>query len=114
MSHNCIFCKIVGRSIISTILYEDARILAFEDTKPQAPIHILVIPKVHYSNILEAAEDMPLLGDMLTAVMRLAREKGIADDGFRTVINTGPNGGQTVYHLHIHLLGGRFFKWPPG
>ena len=112
---DCLFCKIVKREIPSRILYEDDLCLAFEDINPQAPTHLLVIPKRHLDSLTQTTEaDQGLLAHLLSALMRLAKEKGLADSGYRTVINTGQDGGQTVHHLHLHLLGGRFMTWPPG
>lgn len=112
---DCIFCKIVAREIPVECLYEDDGIVAFRDANPQAPVHVLVIPKKHIASLLEISdEDGALLTRMHSVIRRLAKELGIADAGFRTVINTRDNGGQTVHHLHFHLLGGRFMTWPPG
>ena len=89
--------------------------LAFEDIKPQAPVHLLIIPKRHIASLKEAEEnDQNLLGYILLAARKIARDKGLAESGFRLVINTGPDAGQEVYHLHVHLLGGRGLGWPPG
>ena len=114
MDH-CLFCKIVAGEIPSKVVYEDDLVLAFEDIDPQAPVHILVIPKRHKENIMKLnQEDGELLVHMLEVVQKLARDNGLAEPGFRIVINTGNDGGQTVPHIHIHLLGGRGFGWPPG
>jgi histidine triad (HIT) family protein len=111
---DCIFCKIVNREIPSSVVYEDDDFLAFRDINPVAPTHVLLIPKKHYSSVLDVAEDdAGLMGRMIALIPRIARQLGI-DEGFRVVINTGAKGGQTVYHLHLHLLGGREFHWPPG
>ena len=111
----CIFCRVVRREIPSKIVYEDDRLLAFEDIHPQAPVHLLVIPKKHVDTLSGlAAEDQVLAGSLLLAASRLAKEKGIGAKGFRVVINSGLEAGQTVFHLHLHLLGGRPFHWPPG
>ncbi|HHW40291.1 MAG TPA: histidine triad nucleotide-binding protein [Syntrophomonadaceae bacterium] len=112
---DCIFCKIAAREIGSTVVYEDEEFLAFRDINPVAPTHVLLIPKKHVSSLLEVPEqDAPLMGRMLTLAAKLAGQLGLAEDGFRVVINTGKNGGQTVEHLHFHLLGGRALQWPPG
>ncbi len=112
---DCIFCKIAAREIGSTIIYEDEEFLAFRDINPVAPTHVLLIPKRHVSSLLEVPEeDAPLMGRMLTLAAELAGQLGLAKDGFRVVINTGRDGGQTVAHLHLHLLGGRALQWPPG
>lgn len=114
MSDDTIFSKIIRREIPADIVYEDDLCLAFRDIAPQAPVHILVIPKQSIVNLAEAtAEHQALLGHLLLTVKAIAAQEGLAE-GYRTVINTGPAGGQTVYHLHIHLLGGRSLAWPPG
>ena len=108
----CIFCKIVQRKAPAKIIYEDDECLAFEDAHPQAPVHFLVIPKRHIETILDADEE--LLGRLTRKAADLAKEKGLAKDGFRTVINCNRHAGQSVYHIHVHVLGGRWFTWPPG
>ena len=108
MSHdpNCLFCRIAAGQIPSSKVYEDDELLAFKDIHPAAPVHLLIIPKTHLASLAEADEGhAPLLGRMLALAPRLAREQG-ALNGFRTVINTGPDGGQEVYHLHVHVMGG--------
>jgi histidine triad (HIT) family protein len=111
---SCLFCKIVEGTIPATRVYEDEQCIAFEDIHPQAPVHLLVIPRQHIGSLAEAAEEHgPLLGHLLWTVTQLARQKGLSY-GYRTVINTGKDGGQTVDHLHLHLLGGRSMHWPPG
>ncbi|MBP2650721.1 MAG: HIT-like protein [Firmicutes bacterium] len=115
MQQDCIFCKIINREIPSEVFYEDEHVLAFPDINPAAPVHILVIPKRHISNLTEiGSDDTALLGHIMTVIPKIAAKAGIAEDGFRIVINTKDNGGQTVHHLHCHLLGGRFMEWPPG
>ena len=113
---DCIFCKIVDGSIPSQKIFEDADVIAFKDLSPKAPVHVLIIPKKHIANIKElTADDKALTAHIFVDVVpKLAAELGIADAGFRTVINTGDEGGQTVHHLHVHLLGGRKMTWPPG
>jgi len=108
----CIFCKIANREIPAKIIYEDDDCIAFEDTSPKAPTHFLVIPKKHIETILEADEE--ILGKLTYRASRLAEERGIDKDGFRTVVNCRRHAGQTVYHLHVHVMGGRWFAWPPG
>jgi histidine triad (HIT) family protein len=110
-----LFCRIVSGEVPAEILHEDAEILAFRDINPQAPHHILVVPRKHMDSLLQVEEgDMHLLGRMHQVVAQLARQNGLVDEGFRVVVNTGPAGGQTVGHLHFHLLGGRDMRWPPG
>ena len=111
---DCLFCKIVAGSISVKRLHETADTLAFADIRPQAPVHLLVIPKRHIaSHAHTLPEDASLLGSLFVAAGALAREQGL-DNGYRLVVNTGPDGGQTVEHLHVHLLGGRPMGWPPG
>ena len=112
---DCVFCRMVERRIPATVLYEDNLTLAFEDINPQAPVHVLVIPKRHVASLAEFTEaDAPLLGHLLVVCAKLARTKGIATSGYRVVTNTGAHAGQTVFHLHVHVLGGRSMAWPPG
>jgi len=109
-----IFKRIIDREIPAKIVYEDDRCLAFEDVNPQAPIHILVIPKKEIPSLADLSEaDAALAGHLLLIVRKLAAERKL-DDGYRVVVNCGPHAGQTVWHLHYHLLGGRNFSWPPG
>lgn len=111
---SCLFCKIIDGSIPSTRVYEDEQCIAFADINPQAPVHLLIIPRKHIVSLAEATkEDNALLSHLLWIVAEIAREKNLAA-GYRVVINIGPNGGQTVDHLHLHLLGGRHMTWPPG
>jgi histidine triad (HIT) family protein len=111
-----IFSKIINKEIPAEIVFESENILAFKDINPQAPVHILIIPKTEIPKItdLNGKEHAVLLGEMIDAANKLAKDMGIAEDGFRLVFNCGNNGGQEVYHLHLHLLGGRQMKWPPG
>ncbi len=111
-----IFSKIINKEIPADIVFESDNILAFKDINPQAPVHILIIPKVEIPKVtdLNGKENADLLGEMIDAANKLAKENGIDEDGFRLVFNCGDNGGQEVYHLHLHLLGGRQMKWPPG
>lgn len=111
---NCLFCKIIDGSIPSSRVYEDEECIAFADIHPQAPVHLLVVPREHIGSLAEAeAKHAALLGNLLRTVAEIARQKGLTG-GYRTVINTGHDGGQTVGHLHLHLLGGRAMHWPPG
>lgn len=109
---NCLFCRIIAGEIPSNKVYEDEKVLAFRDIDPQAPTHILIIPKQHFGSILDA--DPETVAHMVETSKMLARSEGLEDRGFRLVVNTGEEGGQSVKHLHMHLLGGRSFEWPPG
>lgn len=110
-----IFSKIIRREIPATIVYEDERVIAFRDIAPQAPVHILIVPKKPIATLNDATEeDRELLGHILLTAQRLAHQENIADRGYRLVINTNSEAGQTVFHLHCHLLGGRPMSWPPG
>jgi histidine triad (HIT) family protein len=111
-----IFSKIIRKEIPADIVYESDNVLAFRDIKPQAPVHILIIPKKEIPRIsdIKGSEDAALLGEMIDTANKIAGEMNISKDGFRLVINCGDNGGQEVYHLHLHLLGGRKMTWPPG
>ena len=112
---NCLFCKIVEKKIPSKIVYEDEHVLAFEDINPQAPVHILVIPKKHISTALDISrEDNELIGCLFQAANKIAEDRGVAKRGFRLVMNCNPESGQTVFHIHLHILGGRQMHWPPG
>ena len=112
---NCIFCKIVAGEIPAAKIFEDERAVAFRDLNPQAPTHALVIPRAHVASLNEAGEgDGALLGHLLLVAARVARDEGHAEGGYRTVINTGAAAGQTVFHIHVHVLGGRRLTWPPG
>ncbi len=112
---DCLFCKISEGTIPAKIVFENERIVAFDDINPQAPTHIQIIPRKHIATSLEvAAEDRELMGEIIQTAAALARERGVADDGFRLVVNTNPAAGQSVYHLHVHLIGGRSLGWPPG
>lgn len=110
---DCIFCKVVAGEIPAAIVKRTDRLLAFRDINPQAPTHLLVIPTHHVAS-LEQMRDGALIGEMVVFARDLARDVGIAERGYRVVINTNPDGGQTVYHVHLHLLGGRALEWPPG
>ena len=115
MNGDTIFGKIIRKEIPANIVYEDELCLAFTDVNPQAPTHILVIPKQPIVKLSDVTpEDKELLGHLLLTVKRVADQAGLAENGYRVVINTGNDGGQTVFHLHIHILGGRSMQWPPG
>ncbi len=115
MNENCIFCKIIAGEIPSEKVYEDGECIAFNDISPQAPTHILIIPREHIASLDTAQKNhQDTLGHLLLAAAEIARQKGFAEDGYRVVINTNSDGGQTVFHLHVHLLGGRQFIFPPG
>lgn len=111
-----IFSKIINKEIPADIVYESDNVLAFRDINPQAPVHILIIPKIEIPKVtdIKGSEHAKLLGEMYDVANKLAKDEGIAEDGFRLVMNCGDNGGQEVYHLHMHLLGGRQMQWPPG
>ena len=112
---SCLFCKIVNREIPATIVYEDDRVLAFNDINPQAPSHVLVIPKRHVTSLNDLGpDDDAVIGEVVRRAAAIASDRGVATGGFRTVFNTGRDGGQTVSHIHLHLLGGRPMTWPPG
>jgi histidine triad (HIT) family protein len=111
---DCLFCKIASGAVPVTRLYEDEQLLAFPDIHPQAPVHILIIPRQHLASVAQTtAADAPLLGHLLSSAAAIARQQGL-QNGYRLVLNTGADGGQTVGHLHLHLLGGRHMGWPPG
>lgn len=112
---SCIFCKIINKEIPSKIVYEDEKILAFHDINPQAPYHILVIPKKHLSTLLELSEeDKELIGHIYLVINKIAKDFGFAERGFRVVVNCKEEAGQTVFHIHFHVLAGRPMDWPPG
>ena len=114
MNADCLFCKIAATKIPAKMVYEDSEIFAFEDIGPKAPAHILICPRKHIASLNEAtAEDQAVLGKMQLVAAELARKHGLLA-GYRTVVNSGAGAGQTVFHLHMHLLGGREFAWPPG
>ncbi len=114
MSADCLFCKISAKQIPAKLVYEDSEVFAFEDINPQAPTHILICPRKHFASLdVAAPEDQLLLGKIQLVAAQLARERKLGA-GYRTVLNTGSGAGQTVFHLHLHLLGGRTFRWPPG
>lgn len=111
--NDCLFCKMVAGDIKSDVVYQDEAVLAFRDISPQAPVHILIIPKIHIETLNEL-DDIGLAGKLLKTAVDLAKQEGLAEDGYRTVFNCNKQGGQEVYHLHMHLLGGRQMNWPPG
>jgi len=112
---DCLFCQIAAGNIPATLVHADEGIVAFRDINPQAPVHVLVIPRKHLSSLDDAqADDKALLGSMLLVARDIARREGLAPRGYRTVLNVGDDGGQTVHHLHLHMIGGRAMGWPPG
>ncbi len=112
---DCIFCKIAAGEIPAERVYEDDKVVAFRDLNPQAPTHVLVIPRQHIATINDvAAEDEATIGRLFSAARQIADREGFAEQGYRTVINCNEAGGQTVFHVHLHLLGGRMMHWPPG
>ncbi|MBM3464691.1 MAG: histidine triad nucleotide-binding protein [Armatimonadetes bacterium] len=112
---DCIFCKIAAREIPASEVYRDEHVVAFNDTNPQAPVHVLVIPTRHLEHLqATSAEDAEILGRVLATIPAVAEKVGLADEGYRVVNNCRESAGQTVFHLHFHLLGGRTFSWPPG
>ena len=111
---DCLFCKIERKEIPAKLVYEDAEIFAFEDIQPQAPVHILLCPRKHVVSLTDAAtDDAAMLGKLQLVAAQLAKDRRLTD-GYRTVFNNGRGAGQSVFHLHLHLLGGREFRWPPG
>ena len=112
---DCLFCRIVAGEIPADIVFQDERAVAFRDINPQAPVHVLVIPRDHLESLDEAARsDEALLGHLLRVAARVANDQGLSEGGYRTVVNTGAGAGQSVFHLHLHVLGGRALAWPPG
>lgn len=113
MADQCLFCRIVRKEIPATIVAEDEHCVAFRDIDARAPVHVLVIPKEHVPSLNEVTEPV-LVGRLVTMAAAIARSEGIAESGYRTVINTNAHAGQSVFHVHLHLLGGRHLSWPPG
>ncbi len=112
---DCLFCKIINGELPSSIVYENKSFIAFEDIDKKAPVHILIVPKTHIESVdAMTDEDTALMSDMFQAARDIAKRQGISESGYRLVVNTGSDGGQTVSHLHMHLLGGRALAWPPG
>lgn len=112
---SCLFCKIINRDIPASIVYEDERVLAFNDINPQASTHVLVIPKRHVSTLNDLQPDHDaMVGELVRRAAAIAKDRGIEGSGYRTVFNTNSDAGQTVFHIHLHLIGGRSLAWPPG
>ena len=112
---DCLFCKIIERKIPSSVVYEDDRILAFNDIDPQAPTHVLIMPKRHIPTLNDlGVEDEQIIGELVRRAATIAKERGFSETGYRTLFNTNRGAGQSVFHIHVHLLGGRPFAWPPG
>lgn len=112
---DCLFCKIIKREIPANLVFEDKEVLAFRDVNPQAPVHILIIPKEHISRVSELdAKAVRLLSPLFLAANQIAQKEKIIESGYRLVINCNAGAGQSVFHIHLHLLGGRLFNWPPG
>lgn len=112
---DCLFCKMVSGEIKPDVVYEDAEVLAFRDLHPQAPMHVLVVPKLHISTLNDVRpEQAPLIGKLFLAAQQVAQKEGIAERGYRAVINCNREAGQSVFHVHLHVLGGRGMQWPPG
>ena|SRR5215471_13212439 len=112
---DCLFCKIINHDIPASIVYEDDEIVAFNDINPQAPTHVLIVPRRHIATLNDLSpEDDRLVGEMVRSAAGIAKERGLSTGGFRTVFNTNRGAGQTVFHIHLHLLGGRGMQWPPG
>jgi len=112
---DCLFCKIIAREIPASIVFEDDRVLAFNDINPQGPTHVLIVPKRHIATLNDLAEgDDQIVGEIVRRAAAIAKERGIDAGGFRTVFNTNRGAGQTVFHIHLHLIGGRGLSWPPG
>ena len=113
--NECIFCGIINCEVKGEIVYQDTSVVAFKDINPQAPVHLLVVPRKHIATLLDLEQgDQGLIGDIIVAGAKLARDHGISNEGFRVVANCGSGAGQSVFHIHFHLLGGRAFSWPPG
>ncbi len=112
---DCVFCKIIEEKAHGRIIYEDSLSIAFNDINPQSPVHVLIIPKRHIPTLLDLTDkEKDLIGHLYIVANKIAKERGIAERGFRTLINCNPESGQSVYHIHLHLLGGRRMHWPPG
>lgn len=112
---DCLFCKIIDRKIPASIVHEDDRVIAFTDINPQGPVHLLVVPKRHIASLNDLTpEDDAIVGELVRRAAALASERGVSAGGFRTVFNTNRDAGQTVFHIHLHLIGGRTLAWPPG
>jgi histidine triad (HIT) family protein len=115
MTNSCVFCKIVSNDVQATMVYRDEQVTAFRDMHPVAPTHILIVPNKHIESVgVLEAEDEQLVGHLFTVARKLAEEEGISNGGYRLITNTGANGGQTVFHLHVHLIGGQRMRYPMG
>lgn len=114
MELDCLFCKIVHRQLATSLIDEDDQVIVFNDIHPQAPIHLLIVPKIHIASLLELPKKSYLMTHLSQCAIQQAQKNGIDSKGFRLVINCGPEGGQTISHLHVHLMGGRPMLWPPG
>ncbi len=115
MDEDCLFCKIISKALPSKMIYEDQDLIVIEDINPQAPVHLLLIPKVHRGSVMDLADsDQNLMGSLILKIKEIAGKKGIGQSGFRLALNCGEEGGQTVSHIHFHLMGGRRLRWPPG
>jgi len=111
----CLFCEIAAGRVAASIVFEDEHVVAFRDIAPQAPVHVLIIPRDHIAGPLAVStEHAAIMGQLMHAAAVVARQEGIAEDGYRLVLNQGRNGGQSIFHLHMHVLGGRRLAWPPG
>ena len=113
MPNDCLFCRIVSREIPAKYVMENEHVVAFRDINPQAPVHVVVVPREHVASLNEA-DDAAMLGELSLAAAQIAKSEGIAESGYRTVVNTNRDAGQTVFHIHLHLIGGRGMAWPPG
>jgi histidine triad (HIT) family protein len=112
---DCLFCRIIAGEIPGSIVYQDERVVAFNDINPQAPTHVLIVPRRHIASLNELTEgDDQIVGELVRRAAAIAKDRGIADGGYRTVLNTNRDAGQTVFHIHLHLIGGRTLHWPPG
>ncbi|HEV8497107.1 MAG TPA: histidine triad nucleotide-binding protein [Gemmatimonadaceae bacterium] len=113
MADDCLFCRIVRREIPATLVFEDEHVVAFRDINPQAPVHVVIVPREHVASLNDAT-DAALIGRLSLAAAKIALAEGVGQSGYRTVVNTNRDAGQTVFHIHLHLLGGRHLAWPPG
>ena len=114
MNKDCIFCKIAHRQVAAKVVLENDRVVAFDDLSPKAPVHVLVIPKEHHTNVMDDLDSHAVYPPIFDAIREVAKMKGVEDKGFRVINNCGAEGGQTVGHLHFHIMGGRAMHWPPG
>jgi histidine triad (HIT) family protein len=115
LEKSCIFCRMINGEIPTQVVYNDGHVFAFRDINPQAPTHILLVPKAHFASINEIdGENIDYVGKIFSAAKIIAKQEGVAETGYRLVTNTGPSAGQSVFHLHVHLLAGRTMSWPPG